>query len=453
VSIRRRLLLIVLLSGAVLAGAAVAIARLVSSSDAARVEAAQSMVEDVAEAIAGELAKAPSDPHDRRKHIERAAAAALSGARRVVAGVCGPPFLSLRVGGRRESARPMPLPPDHAAAVGEACKSASGELWHARERIRGETLIIAVAAAGEARTWAATPVRMREGLPDPWKIAGGGLALATVALVFLTLDAMFALERGARSLDRSLDALGGDLSAKIDTPRAIELARIAAGLRRLAARLGDAQQRERALSDSLAHEQRLAALGRVAAGVAHEVRNPLAGMKLRLDLMKRAPELSGEFREDVDVCLQEIERLDRLVHTILGAARREPNVREGVALGALVDQRIAGRPIQREGDAVVTTDPDLLAQVLDNLLRNALEASDDVRVVIGKSDQRVQLSVIDRGPGVPADKVAELFEPFFTTKGEGTGLGLFISRSLVRALGGTLDYRRDGDRTHFVIAL
>ncbi len=118
-----------------------------------------------------------------------------------------------------------------------------------------------------------------------------------------------------------------------------------------------------------------------------------------------------------------------------------------------MDQRISGRPIVREGDATVTTDPDLLAQVLDNLLRNALEASDDVRVAIEQRGKQAQVSIIDRGPGVPDDKAAELFEPFFTTKGDGTGLGLFISRSLVRALGGTLDYRRDGDRTHFVINL
>jgi len=445
VSIRRRLLLIVVLSGAVLAGAALTIARLVSSSDAARLEAAQAMVDDAAEAIAGELARTPQ--------IERAASAALSGARRVVGGVCGPPFLSFRAAGRREGVRPMPISPDHMNAIIDACRAASGDTSRARQRIRGETLIITVASAGDARVWAASPVRIREGLPDPMKLVGFGLALATIALVVLTLDALFALERGARSLDQSLDALGGDLSAPVDTPRAIELARIAEGLRRLAARLSDAQERERGLSETLAHEQRLAALGRVTAGVAHEVRNPLAGMKLRLDLMKRAPELSAEVREDVEVCLQEIERLDRLVHTILGAARREPKIREGVALGALVDQRIAGRPIPREGDATVATDPDLLAQVIDNLLRNALEASEDVRVVIAQRNKHVQLSVIDRGPGVPDDKAAELFEPFFTTKSDGTGLGLFISRSLVRVLGGTLEYRRDDERTHFVITL
>jgi signal transduction histidine kinase len=409
------------------------------------------MTDDVAEAIAAEAAKAPSDPHEARKHLERAVSTALSSARRVVGGVCGPHFMSLRAGARREGARPMPIPPDHAAAIQEACRSAKGELVHARERIRGETLIVSVASVGDARTWAATPIRTREGLPDPWKIAGGVLALATVALVVLTLDAMFALERGARSLDRSLDVLAEDLSASVETPRANELARIAEGLRRLAVRLGEAQQRERTLSESLAHEQRLAALGRVAAGVAHEVRNPLAGMKLRLDMMKREPELSAEAREDVEVCISEIDRLNRLVQTILGAAKRDPQVRDGVAIGALVDQRIGARPIKREGDATISTDPDLLAQVLDNLMRNALEASDDVRVVISQAGDQARIAVIDRGPGVPPEKAGELFEPFFTTKGDGTGLGLFISRSLVHALGGTLEYRRDDDQTHFVI--
>ncbi len=436
-SIRRRLLLIVALSGVVLTGAVFSIVRLVQSSDAARIEAAESMVEDVVQAI-----EKTEDP----RAFERSVGAALSGARRVLAGSCGEPLVALRAHGRREGARPSPLPHEHAAVIADACREAKGELHRHRARVRGETLVVAVATDARGRVWASTPLRVRDGGPEPWKIAAGLGALATIILSLVSLDAIVALRRGAGALDRSLDALGEDLQAPIAEPRAEELARIASGLRRLAARLVEAQQRERALSESLAHEQRLAGLGRVAAGVAHEVRNPLAGMKLRLDLLR--PDVTAEQREDIDACLSEIERLDRLVRTILGGARRDPRIQEGVAVGPLVDARAPG--IAREGDATLATDPDLLGQILDNLVRNAREASDDVRVVV-REGEKVEISVVDRGPGVSDEKA--LFEPFFTTKGEGTGLGLFISRSLAHALRGNLDYRREHDETRFVLTL
>ena len=444
-SIRRRLLLIVLLSGVVLTGAVFSIVRLVQSSDAARVEAAESMVDDVARALPAE------DRGDDPRLFERSVGAALSGARRVIAGACATPVVALRAHGRRDGARASPIPPDHAAAIADACESAKGELFHHRARIRGETLLVSVATTPQGRVWAALPIRVREGGPEPWKIAAAILALATIALAVVSVDAIAALRRGASDLDHSLDALGGDLNAKIAEPRAEELAGIADGLRRLALRLVDARARERALAESLAHEQRLAGLGRVAAGIAHEVRNPLAGMKLRLDLMRTAPELSAELREDVDVCLGEIDRLDRLVRTILGAARREPQIEPSVSLAKCAAERAPD--VSCSGDANVATDVELLTQIVDNLLRNARDASNEVRIEIRTAKDRAELRVIDRGAGVPADKARELFEPFFTTKGEGTGLGLFISRSLATALRGTLEYCRERDETHFVLSL
>jgi len=456
-SIRRRLLLVLALSGAVLTGAVFAIAQVWASGDAARLEAAETMLGEVAEGIASDLATRPSDAAEWRRLMERTVGAALSGARRATAGVCEEPLVALRARGR-EGARTAPLAGDHAVAIAAACAAANGETLHRRVHVRQDNLVIAVAHAGSTKAWAALPIRVREGIPTPWKIGGAALGLATIALVLIALDAMIALRRGAEDLDRSLEALGGDLSAPVVTPRAEELARIAEGLRRLAGHLSASSARERALSESLAHEQRLAALGRVAAGVAHEVRNPLAGMKLRLDLMKRAPELAPELREDVDTCLGEIERLDRLVRTILGAARRDPAIRPGVVVGELIDARIAsfGDRVERVGDATVATDPDLLAQIVDNLVRNAVEASpgdEKVRVEVSPAEETVEVAVIDRGPGIDASHAAEVFEPFFTTKGEGTGLGLFISRSIARALNGTLDYSRQEGRTRFSLRL
>jgi signal transduction histidine kinase len=289
------------------------------------------------------------------------------------------------------------------------------------------------------------------------------LALAAAALAGITIDAMMALRRGADQLSSALVTLSGDLRAPVPRPRATELRDIAAGLAAMAAHLADAHDRERALQTQLAQDQRLTALGRVVAGVAHEVRNPLAGMKLRLDLLARVGGLDPAARDDVGACLGEIARLNRLVESLLTVSRAKTLSRRDVALGALADERLAraaaaaeraGVRLAREGDGMASADPDALAAAVDNLVRNAIEASPPGAVVtvrVGVRDEAPVLDVEDSGPGIPEARRAELFEPFFTTKPEGTGLGLWISRLLLEAKGATLGYDRRGDRSRMRI--
>jgi signal transduction histidine kinase len=276
---------------------------------------------------------------------------------------------------------------------------------------------------------------------------------------------MIALRRGAGELTGALVKLQDDLRAPVPRPRARELGEIASGLAAMAAHLADARDRERALEASLSREQRLAALGRVAAGVAHEVRNPLAGMKLRLDLLARGGALDTTAREDVAACLGEIARLNRLVESLLMASRAKTQAERTIDLGAIANERVeraralaekAGVRITREGEGHALGDPDAVAGAVENLLRNAVEASPpggEVRVRIGVDDEgRPALDVEDSGPGIPEARRAELFEPFFTTKPEGTGLGLWISRLLLEAKGASLRYDRIDARTRMRIA-
>ena len=480
-SLRQRLIVIVVLAAVVLGAAIAAIIHILATSDAARLESAQSQGDAAAQALADAYRgrdepttlSSPSD--DLRLELLRTATSVLASLPRAEAGYCTPDgTIVVQARSGRGDMRRFSLAADHRAAVERACQQAF-VAPDARMHLRNPSDTIVVSALpidGGAVAWTAIVVRARAAGEVPWQIEVALLAVGTLILVGVTLDALFALRRGAAQLDASLARLQLDLRAEVQTPRAEEFAKIALGLKHMAAHLADARESEQALSRTLAHEQRLAGLGRVVAGVAHEIRNPLAGMKLRLDLLARGKELPGEAQEDVAACLGEIERLDRVVRSLLVVARRGPAQTQSIELGALVDERLAlatelatttGARLVRRGAATLSSDRDALARVIDNLLRNAIEASPrggEVAIELAceedgaaGSDARVELSVIDEGQGVPASRSAEMFEPFFTTKPEGTGLGLWLSRSLLEALGGTLDYFREEGRTRFRVTL
>jgi signal transduction histidine kinase len=186
-------------------------------------------------------------------------------------------------------------------------------------------------------------------------------------------------------------------------------------------------------------------------------------MKLRLDLLKRQASLPNDAREDVAVCLGEVARLDRLVESLLSVGRARAKPDQHIDLAALVDGRITAAfglarekrvSLSRSGSGAVDSEPDAVAAALDNLLRNAIEASPDgaaVIVRIAGGPGGVSLEVEDRGPGIADARRNELFEPFFSTKSDGTGLGLWMSRLMLEARGATLGYDRRGDVTRMRI--
>ena len=482
-SLRRRLVVVLVLGLGALVIAVVAIARVLAGTDAARERTAATNTEAGAQALADALAghidgSKITDPidGDLRVSLQVTAGSLLRAVPSAAGGYCTTTGMIVASAGKAGIApgdrghgrdtRPHALLPDLAAMVSAACERAKADApVHMRlERARDVNLVTVVSVGKTGGAWFLTQVRLRSSDDSsPWPIEVILLALAAAALAAVTIDAMVALGRGADALRGSLRRLEGDLRAPVPRPRAEELGQIAAGLEEMASHLADARERERALEQTLARDQRLAALGRVAAGVAHEVRNPLAGMKLRLDLLKQVDALDGESREDVAACLGEIARLDRLVVSLLSVSRSKTKALEKVDLGALCDARAAAaRPtaggratVTRVGEGEAMADPDALAGALDNLLRNALEASPpggSVTLRIHEAQGRMVLDVEDAGPGVPESRRGELFEPFFTTKAEGTGLGLWISRMSLEAAGATLRYEREGAITRMRIA-
>jgi signal transduction histidine kinase len=229
------------------------------------------------------------------------------------------------------------------------------------------------------------------------------------------------------------------------------------------------RQRE-GLAEELRRAENLASLGRLLAGVAHEVRNPLAALRSTVQLWQRLPD-RARTPESMDAVVHSVDRLNDLVSRLLYFARSGHDARRPVDLNGLVRDACELLRAQADGQKV-TLGADLdaglpqlwgsaqaLQQVVLNLAANALQAMPgggqlEFRTRWHPSEDEAELRVRDTGPGVPEEARARLFEPFFTTRTEGTGLGLALCLEIVRQHGGRIDLA-DGDErgAEFVVRL
>ncbi len=226
----------------------------------------------------------------------------------------------------------------------------------------------------------------------------------------------------------------------------------------------------RALESQILRSQKLAAVGLLAAGIAHEINNPLSGVVgySKLLLERQLPQ---GVREKVEKISQSGERCRKIVEGVLLFSRqREGGRRTPIDLRALID-RVVGigeyqwkmhnvRVIrERDDSAVVLADADQLEQVALNLLSNAVDAmprGGTVRINLAREGDEVRLSVADEGHGIPPEVLSRIFDPFFSTKeiGKGTGLGLAISYGIVQDHGGDIVVEsRDGLGAQFTVIL
>jgi PAS domain S-box-containing protein len=208
--------------------------------------------------------------------------------------------------------------------------------------------------------------------------------------------------------------------------------------------------------------RRLAAVGTMTAGLAHEVRNPLNSARLQLHvLQRRLSHLKDDpkYWNPIELALEEIERLARLLTEFLDFARppevrmnavdmrdvvtrvfdlEQPHARE---LSIELTKQIPDEPM------LVTGDPDKLQQAVINIVQNAMEAlsgGGHIELRVHNGSNQVHVIVKDDGPGIPDDDVARIFEPFFSTKPQGTGLGMAICHNLISQHGGVISVRSNG---------
>jgi len=284
------------------------------------------------------------------------------------------------------------------------------------------------------------------------------LAVSAAAVVGAWLLAR-RLDRGVAGIIRDVRGMEGQLEGAVTAVGIPELDEIGAAINRLAQTVKESQAGHMAVEARLRRAERLAALGRLVAGLAHEVRNPLASIRLKLHLARRSSTDPERLGVAFSVIEEEMERLDRLVDRLLTLTKSPEPHRLPTELDALLRSRAdlwEGRTTEQgivielrppaSGAGSVLVDGDRVAQILDNLLANAVQALNGrggrITLTLERpSRDEVLLEVADTGPGVPPDLVERLFEPFFTTRPGGTGLGLFLSAELARVLGGEIRYR------------
>ncbi len=222
--------------------------------------------------------------------------------------------------------------------------------------------------------------------------------------------------------------------------------------RRLGVLVAEDRTQVRALEQDLQTKERLASLGQLAAGIAHEIRNPLAAISGAVELMRDSDD--GTSRSSLeDIVVREIERLNTMIVDFLSYARPMRPERARADVTALArdvvallrqDPRWESRrlTVKADGPVFAEIDAGQFRQVLWNLLRNAVEASphdSTVELQVEEHDGSVHVTVLDEGPGLTPEVKKHLFEPFRTTKSDGTGLGLAMVHRIVEAHDGDID--------------
>jgi signal transduction histidine kinase len=216
--------------------------------------------------------------------------------------------------------------------------------------------------------------------------------------------------------------------------------------------LADAQE-------ALVQSEKLASMGQLAAGIAHEVNNPLGIVLMYAHLVLDEASRDNAHFEDIQMIAQQADRCKKIVAGLLNFARQNKVARLATDIPKLIEQVIntarppAGMQLQIDNqleDPIAEIDRDQIAQVLTNLVHNAVAATADRgRIVVGCTGDPdwICLSVSDTGTGIPKENLKKIFEPFFTTKeiGKGTGLGLAVSYGIVKMHCGDIQVESNAD--------
>jgi signal transduction histidine kinase len=297
------------------------------------------------------------------------------------------------------------------------------------------------------------------------------LNLVLVVLISAPIAVAFYLltRRATRSLEyltMAADAVArGDFAPRLPAPGRDEVGRLSSAFGVMATEVRDMVRR-------IEQSRHLAAIGRFASQLSHEVRNPLTSIKLNLQSLERAVasgRIPSDFARPVEICLREVSRLDRVVRGALSLAQTPRARLEPCSIHACVEETLdVLRPQLEKGEIAIERDlgasrdqvlgdAERLKGVFLNLLLNSIDAmpgGGTIRISTDTTDSTIRIRLRDEGPGVPPDLRDRIFEPFFSTKPEGTGLGLPVSSRIIHRHKGILEFEsKPGKGTIFRIVL
>jgi two-component system, NtrC family, sensor kinase len=312
----------------------------------------------------------------------------------------------------------------------------------------------------------------------------GSMAAAIVVVILIAAIIPLAIRRyisnPLRELSRRVTRLssGDELSRGIsgDEVKLLseEFHRLDQQLTKAGADLMERHRRELELERRLQHADRLATIGTLASGLAHEIGTPMGVIRARAEYLLHSELGAWKQQEGLEIIIKQIDRISRIVRMLLDYARNRESIRAVCDLRAivqhalsLVETEVARRNIQliaELGDQPLTVqcDADQLQQVFVNLAINALDAmaaTGGMLRVLAESgageDRSARITFEDTGPGIAAVDRSRVFDPFFTTKepGKGTGMGLAVSQSIMRDHGGEISFESASDGTRFFVTM
>jgi signal transduction histidine kinase len=331
--------------------------------------------------------------------------------------------------------------------------------------VGGRDFYIAYAPVRRGSEWAVVLLRDAADVrAAQWELAWPILAAAVIAVILVNVAGWLiarSITRPLRSLAASTERIAaGDLSSDISVGTGDELEQLAQDLNRMARSLRTSQE-------ELVRKEKLATLGSVAAGIAHEIRNPLTSMKMAAEMLSSG-ELSDSDREALGMLLDEIERLRLTTGGLLDYARpAAPETGKadvGKAISAVVTlmrRQLSHHKIETalevpDSPVFAGMDQNRLKQVILNLILNACDAmpqGGSLSIRLSPHNDRIELAVTDSGQGIPEGELDRVFEPFYSTRAAGCGLGLAISKRFIEEAGGSIAVQSSQEGTTFTVTL
>ena len=303
--------------------------------------------------------------------------------------------------------------------------------------------------------------------------AFGVTAILAVALsLFLT----HLVTNPIHELIKTMERAERGLEARVDVRSVDDIGRLGEAFNSLLTKLDSARRRvERYHYEQMKRADRLASIGEMAAGIAHEIKNPLAGIAGVIQVLKKDQAADSQKRAVLDEVLSQVDRMDKAVRNLLSFARppepKTTHVDINGLIGKLLDflaPQFAKNAITAErklapGLPWLTLDPDLIQQALINIALNAIQAMPEGGTIIVETKTTepdrenpgsIRIELADTGKGISQDNLNRIFNPFFTTRQQGTGLGLSITQRIIEQHGGEIEVMSTaGKGTRFTIVL